>query len=458
MKTINVLLTISVMIGSLIITGCDDDTPKAKYDGVTLKINGVDQDNVLSLNLVDKTYNVKVDVSPESVTMTPQEFQYAIKDQTIATVDENGLITMLNEGETKLTVRINIKNDVWTTCILKVTPLTATGLNVPESISLKIGASRDLANDISVEPIDASKRLNYQVANPAVATVTNEGVLTGVSEGETTLTVSTMDGSNLSKSIAIQVSNKVFITEIQYPLEDIANAKFVAGQALNVNEFATILPEDAEDKKLKYSVKEGDGIVAVTEDGIATCMSKGTATILVEAQDGSGVKKEVTINVSDNAGWCDRSLWSVTASAPYVPDGSTGKPEDILDGNIKTFLSIRKPEWFAEPAYDEIYFIIDTHGEATFNYAYYEHRHENVKLAAEKIDISGSDDGVNFTPIKEDIGVPYVLNGDKYVHEFELPFSNYRFIKVQATSWPLTTVKGAGSAVQISEFKLGNYN
>lgn len=456
MKTI-FTYTVIVISSLFLLIGCKEEMPKAKYDGVTLAIDGVDENNVLNVNLVDRTHNINVIVSPENVTMTPDEFQYEIKDESIATVDENGVITMLSDGETKLTVRINVKNDVWVSCTLKVIPVTATGIIAPENVSINVGATRNLANEISVEPADASQKLNYQISDPGIATITDDGVLTGVSIGETTLTVSTKDGSNLSKSIAVSVSNKNFITDIQFPEEKISAAKLIVGQALNINELATILPEDAEDKTLKCSVKEGGEFVSVAEDGLVTCMSEGAAIILVEAQDGSGIKKELVINVSDATGWCDRSLWAVTASAPYIPDKGSGKPEDILDGDNKTFLSIRKPEWFANPEYNEIYFIIDTHGKATFNYALYEHRHENVSLAAEKIDISGSNDGIVYTPIKLNIEIPYVFNGDKYVHEFELPSSNYRYIKVQATSWPTCSVGGGGSAVQVAEFKLGNY-
>ena len=69
------------------------------------------------------------------------------------------------------------------------------------------------------------------------------------------------------------------------------------GETAAIN--ATIYPEDATYRKLAWSTTDAS-VVTISDDGVAKGMSKGTATIIAEAIDGSGASAACTITVTNN--------------------------------------------------------------------------------------------------------------------------------------------------------------
>lgn len=469
-KTYTYILTIlAIVCGAFVTAGCDDDFSYSKdysvYNGVILKVKMADENNVLNLNLINNTYQVRVDVTPGDVRINSQEYLYEIEDESIASIDGNGLLTMKKEGETRLTVKLAVRPEIATSCTVKVKPILANRLVVPEELYVKEGFTRDLSELISITPSIANCPLTYRVEDATLATVSEEGIVTGLKAGNTTLTVSTADGSNLSGVIQLEVGAKKYITEIQLPVAAVGGERLNVGDEVNVGGLTTILPADAEEPNVVFSVKSGADVVSITETGVMKCLKAGTAVILATAQDGSGITSEMEVtvfNADATTIWADRIGWTVpetsmgkSGTTNYVPDGATnGKPELILDGNNGTYLSIRKPE-YPGASNKEIYFMVDRGTTDRFNMIKYEHRHLNNLLSANKIEISGSDDGQTFTLIKGDIETPFEIDGQKvYIHEAFVPVSTYRYIKVKVTDWILTN-GSSGTAVQTAEFNVG---
>lgn len=463
-----ILTILAIICGAFVTAGCDDDFSYSKdysvYNGVTLKVKMADENNVLNLNLINNTYQVRVDVTPGDVRINSQEYLYELEDESIATVDENGLLTMKKEGETRLTVKLAVRPEIATSCTVKVKPILANRLNVPEEFYVKEGFTKNLAELISITPAIANCPLTYLVEDETIATVSEEGVVTGLQAGKTTLTVSTADGSELSEVIKLEVGAMKYITEIQLPVVAVGGIRLGVGDEVNVGESTKILPADAEDPNIVFSVKSGADVVSITEAGVMKCLKVGDAVILATAQDGSGKTAEMKVAVygeDATTTWtADRSGWKVTATSlndgsglMYIPDSGTGsgKPEDMFDGKVNTFLSIRKPGLNSNKATD-IWFIVDRGTTDVFNMVQYGHRNLNSGLAAVKIKISGSDDGQSFTLIKDEVETPFeaVKGQPKYIHEIFVASSTYRYIKIETTKW-----ESGGSAIQTSEFNVG---
>lgn len=62
---------------------------------------------------------------------------------------------------------------------------------------------------------------------------------------------------------------------------------------------AIVYPEDATNKNVIWSVENGTGTASITEDGVLTALSAGTATVKATAADGSGVVGSIDINMQD---------------------------------------------------------------------------------------------------------------------------------------------------------------
>lgn len=460
----------SLLSVSFFTSGCSDEyeysTDYSAYDGVTLKINLVDENDVLKLNLANGTFNLTVNVTPESIIIDPKGYIYEIEDETVATISQDGVITMLKEGETKLTVKFRGNQNVSASCTVKVVRTPASDISVPESITVEEFKTIDISNKITVIPSDASNKLAYKSQNEDIATVSEEGIVTGVAQGNTTITVTTTDGTNISKEIPVEVVGKIYITDITLPADRITGKDFIVGQVLNIGQYTEITPANASEPIIKFSVKEGsEGVLSTTDDGVVTCLATGKATIIVEAQDNNpdgNLQKEIEINVIAS-GWYERSFWFVDTSyrfdSPqdelgeinYIPDNGKGMPEQLIDGRSDTYLTYLKPDRGSYNGYEqhntEHYLTIDMGGETEFNCFKWMHRNTaNKNWQVWQITIFGSNDGETYNVIQENID----LDRNTLEKEYDIPTSKYRYIKVQFNDWDKTS----GYNMTIAEFNV----
>lgn len=473
MRAANVYIgmILSLLSISVFTSGCSDDyeysTDYSQYDGVTLGIDLVDQSNVLNLNLISGTYTLKINVAPESIVIDPKGYIYELEDETVATVNEEGVITMLKEGETKLTVKFRGNQNISTSCTVRISPILTEELNVPESIIVEEEKTVNLAEAITTVPTEASKKFIYQVDDESIATIDEEGIITGVSEGTTNIVVTTTDGTNLSDNVTVHVVGKIYISDIVFPVENVEGKSFVVGQKLNLAKFVNILPVNASEPVVKYTVVSGSEYASVSEDGIVTFSAAGDVTIQLEAGDNNPTPIEpTTINFKTVAnGWHERSLWTVDTSYKfeyggtvynYVIDTSAGgNPEMMFDGKENTWLRLAKPGKSYpvngipfEGSEGDQFFIVDLGDKTKFS-KFKWGGHSKADNSVWAVSLYGSDDGVNFdNVIKEN----FVLTRTG-LHEYDLQGDfEYRYIKAKFEDWD----DSKGLCFIISEFNISN--
>ncbi len=233
---------------------------------------------------------------------------------------------------------------------------------------------------------------------------------------------------------------------------------------VSLNEVIVAEPANASYHEYLYTIPEEyqEGI-RIDENGVLTAMKPGTYTFTVTSPDEEAFSKEATITVGN---YYDRSAWTVTTSmiyAPdgeeinYVPDGTTGMPEDMFDGNSSsTFFCLVKPgetnNDCTTPADAELWFTIDMGTKIDFNGFLLAHRGNNTTegLRIREIALYGSNDGTEFTKLGEN----YTIATNVSQVEIELPQTySYQYLRVLYTDWHKTQSK----SIQISEFNL-SYN
>ena len=166
-------------------------------------------------------------------------------------------------------------------------PLAVTGIEVLEHIDIPVNGTGTVA--YSVLPENAyNKNVSFESADAGIAAVNANGVVTGVSAGETTITVTTEDGG-FTGACTINVYNQAVTGVTIEPSE----AELPAGYSMKLT--ATVLPENATNKNVVYSVDD-ESILSVDQDGNITGLSLGIATVTVTTEDGGfTASAEITV-------------------------------------------------------------------------------------------------------------------------------------------------------------------
>lgn len=121
-------------------------------------------------------------------------------NEAIATVNENGQVSGVSAGTANITVTTNDGGFTATSAITvndkPTVPVTEISVS-PASISLGVNQSNSLT--VSITPSDATnKEVTWSSKDPSIASVTNDGVISGVSEGKTEITATSVDGGHTS--------------------------------------------------------------------------------------------------------------------------------------------------------------------------------------------------------------------------------------------------------------------
>lgn len=213
---------------------------------------------------------------------------YTSANNSIATVDENGLVTAVAVGSTKIIVSDGTNTKEFTVVVSdgeNPPPVVLVSIS-PESATLdKAGVTHGNTVQIEATYSDASGcPLTYASSDNAVATVDASGLVTAVAVGECTITVS--DGTNEKTcTITVENSNAAKLTSISAEnlILDIANSSAPNAAKLT----ATVEGEGVENVTVTWST-DNAAVAAVDENGNITVAAAGVANIT--ATDGTHSK------------------------------------------------------------------------------------------------------------------------------------------------------------------------
>lgn len=161
--------------------------PDKPIEVTEITLNAAD----ITLNVED-TFKLEATVNPDNA--TDKTVTWTSSDDTIATVDEDGLVTAIAEGEVVITATAS--NEVTGSCNVTVVledssnpgvvEITSISLNKNE-LSLNIDESETLI--ATVKPDNATdKSVVWTSSDDEIATVNEDGTVTGVSEGTAVIT------------------------------------------------------------------------------------------------------------------------------------------------------------------------------------------------------------------------------------------------------------------------------
>ena len=237
---------------------------------------------ITSVSVTDVTLD-KAELSlftGESVTLTAtvkpsdatnQNVTWSSDKPEVATVDANGKVTAVGEGNATITVT-TVDGSKTATCIVTVTvPVTGVKLN-KETLELFTDGSETLT--ATVEPGNATnKNVTWSSSEETIAIVDNNGTVTAKAAGTATITVTTEDGCKTATCI---VTVTVPVTGVT--LEPTSLSLFTGDTAPLT---ATVQPSDATNQNVTWSSDKPE--VATVDNGTVTAVGAGEATITATA-------------------------------------------------------------------------------------------------------------------------------------------------------------------------------
>ena len=208
---------------------------------------------------------------------------YQSSDTSVATVDENGTITTVGIGTATVTAT-NSKGKA-AECVVTVTHVEPSGISLKET-AYSLEPENTVELDITFEPANTTNfAVSYASSNEAIATVDQNGKITGISSGTTTITVTTENGKTATCEVKV----------LPYP-ESIALSKqtidIMPGESSMLS--VTYAPEDCVKESIAWTSSD-ESIATVSQDGTITGISAGTATITATATHGATATCEITV-------------------------------------------------------------------------------------------------------------------------------------------------------------------
>lgn len=227
-------------------------------------------------------------VLPE--TTTDKTVTWKSDNEAVATVDANGVVTAIAVGEANITATTTDGTNLSASCKVTVIPTLAETITLNQTaVSLKATETAELSVNI-LPATTTNKAVTWKSQNEAVATVDANGVVTAIAVGETTITVTTADGSNLSATCKVTV--------VPTPAASITlNTTAVTLKATETATLTTtILPATTTNKAVTWK-SDNEAIATVDANGVVTAIAVGEANITATTTDGTNLSATCKVTV-----------------------------------------------------------------------------------------------------------------------------------------------------------------
>lgn len=298
-------------------------------------------ENSKSVSVGDK-FTLVATILPEN-TMN-KNITWTSSNTSIASVTQSGEVTALANGQATITAKSD-SGGLEAKCTVTV-GTDVTGISLSSTAeTLKNGESITLT--ATVTPNSASnKTLQWTSSNASVASVSDAGKVTALSDGQTVITVKAVSGGVEAKC-TVTVSTPITGIEISSGAE-----KLLVGDSTKLT--ANVLPETTSNKNVKWRSSDSS-IATVAEDGTVKAIKEGTARITVQTEDGK-FEAYCTITVEP----LNKKV-NIAKGKKAVSESISGSniPKNAVDGVATT-------RWTAKTNTSDVFLMVDFEEKVTF--------------------------------------------------------------------------------------------
>lgn len=259
---------------------------------------GISLSQGLFSGIAGDTTTLRATVVPQNT--TNPAVTWSTTNPVVATVDDEGLVTIHGVGMATVTATTTDGTDLSASCsvvgnAVKVSSILLRYSSDTHSDSLHIGDSFTLS--ATALPDNAtSKALTWQSGQPSGVRIVSQSdtscVCQALSAGVYVITASATDGSGVSADFTVTV----LPTLAEYLALSQDTVRLSLGD--NIRFTYTLLPAETTDKSVFWSTSDSL-IVSVTQQGHCSAVGVGEAVITLMTLDGSGLTATSVIQVAD---------------------------------------------------------------------------------------------------------------------------------------------------------------
>ena len=276
----------------------------ARYDNLILSVNVRINQSVEKIDVYPDNLSINVNVSKKLIAViTPdndevnKSIEWISSNSDILEVSPTGTITAKNPGNATVTVRALDGSDTFNVCNVVVTIPAKDIILSGEDINGIIYVGIDKTTTITAEIIyntsysNGSKLgINWAVADEEIASIDENGVVTGIKVGNTTVLANAKDGSGVFGTIKLQV-----IKLVESIAFDFTETSMELGDTLVL--VPKVLPDDASNGVVIWQSSD-ESIAKVKQSGIVYALGEGECDITATTTDGTNLSAVCRITVT----------------------------------------------------------------------------------------------------------------------------------------------------------------
>jgi|GEM_PF-1113597 len=254
-------------------------------------VTGVSLDHSqLTLGAQGASYPLKATVTPEKA--ENPRLQWTSSDPSVATVDDEGVVTPLSIGEAAITVTTE-DGGYTDTCLIQVIEIVPASGIVLDTAELELAIGTSGMLQATVMPSGATnRRVIWSSSDSSVATVDSSGNVTGLSAGTAIITVKSTDGGFAAEAVVSVVVPVAGIT-----LEP-AFMRLAIGEGYG-QLMPSFQPTNATNQAVDWT-SSNEAIVTVDANGTVTPVGQGSAMVTATTRNG-GFQAVSIVTVSEGA-------------------------------------------------------------------------------------------------------------------------------------------------------------
>ncbi len=237
------------------------------------------------------TTTVQAVVTPKNA--TNQQYTWTSDNKQVATVDSKGVVTGVGTGTAKIYATAQDGSGVKGSAEVRVLPLPVASIQ-PEGTQVTVwttGTDASVQLKPTVLPENADDlTLLWSSDDMSIADVDENGVVTGVTAGTTTIRAAAKSAPEVTAEYEVIVKQGAYFLQL-----DQESLQLDPGDTAHLTVSAE--PKDASEQHLRWT-SSNPYVATVTEEGLVTAVGGGAAIISVQTTEGSVCAAQCQVNVS----------------------------------------------------------------------------------------------------------------------------------------------------------------